>query len=92
MTKNIEKTIIIFAIAALIIICGSVVLVWYWNNNPEPLCNRAGGFWDFNQKCENLCDKNIADYDCNDNLFHAGCWCGLEKCWDGKQCTERTKK
>jgi hypothetical protein len=60
-------------------------LAYYWHTDPEPICNRAGGFWDGVHGCDNVCDKN-GKY-CPDKIIF-GCWCGLDKCWDGRKCIE----
>jgi hypothetical protein len=90
MGKQMKKVIIISAIiVAIIIIVAIVEKVYFWNTEPESICNRGGGFWSGVQGCDNYCDKT--DKYCPDKLIF-GCWCGIENCWDGKKCVEKVNK
>ena len=85
---NKKKKILIIAVSvlALTIVTSYAGLQYYWNTNPETLCNKAGGFWAGVRGCSNYCNKE-GKY-CPDKLIF-GCSCGLNKCWDGKKCVAR---
>ncbi len=93
MNKKIKKILILIFLLFITVLIFWVKLWYYWNTNPEPLCNRAGGFWG-PVGCENLCDKTQADYDCERQNGHMDCTCGRfeNKCWDGKKCVARVNK
>lgn len=92
MSKKSKKTIvIIIIIMALFFLYGVIRLMHYRNTNPEPICNKGGGFWTIvkNTTCNDLCNASSSGYDCYDRQGQMGCSCGLDKCWDGKNCVER---
>ncbi len=81
---------ILITIASLLILAALLISVgvwYYWNTNPEPICNRNGGFWTGVYEGENLCDRGNKQ---SDKLIF-GCECGPDKCWNGKKCIEITK-
>jgi hypothetical protein len=90
-----NKKIILFTTVILIILLSVIYfrikLVKHWNTDPEAVCIRMGGFWDIvdNTTCNDLCSTNWNNYDCHDRRGRMGCWCGLDKCWDGKNCIDR---
>lgn len=78
-----EKMIFKFLLFIASVLSVTAGIWYYWNTYPEPICNRAGGFWTGVYGCDNYCDKT--DKYCPDKLIF-GCECGGNKCWDGKKC------
>ena len=92
MNKKSKKTLIITGISIVVIILVVWLgLLYYWNTDPEAICNGGGGSWIplNNDDCSDLCSIDQADRACEDRLRMMGCSCGLSGCWDGKKCVNK---
>jgi hypothetical protein len=91
--KIVTTGVIIITVILISIIYLRIKLVHHWNTDPEAICNRAGGFWDIvdNTTCSDLC-RARSEHDCYDRRGYMGCWCGLDKCWDGRKCINKSSK